>query len=224
MKSTYLLLDIGSISLPLLFSFHSRIMFVKQWRAILSAIIITAIPFLVWDIWFTRIGAWAFNPKFTLGKDLLGLPLEEVLFFFCIPYTNLFIYAIVQRYLPVRTCHRSVRALFGVIALGWIGIGLFSSGIYSTVVGLLGGFSIFIAIANMKHFGSFVRAYLIHLVPFFIVNGLLTGLPVVTYSRQAILNIRLGTIPVEDTLYSWILFQITVMLYEYLKDGFNTRR
>lgn len=199
-------------------------MFVRQWRAALSAILITAIPFLLWDIGFTCLGAWTFNPGFTFGTDLLGLPLEEVLFFFCIPYANLFIYAVVQQYLPVRTHLRPIRALFGAIALGWIGIGLFASGLYSTVIGLLGGLLILIAIAKMKHFESFVLAYLIHLVPFIIVNGLLTSLPVVTYSSQAILNIRLGTIPVEDLLYSWILFQIIVMLYEYLKDGLQARR
>ncbi|UCH09250.1 MAG: lycopene cyclase domain-containing protein [Fidelibacterota bacterium] len=224
MNATYLLLDLGSLSLPLLFSFHPKIRFARQWRAAFAAIAITAVPFLLWDVWFTRLGAWAFNPRFNLGWDLLGLPLEEILFFVCIPYANLFLYAVLRRYWPARTQRRSVRLLFVLLALGWIIIGLFTSGIYSIVIGLLGGASILLAVAKMKQFETFVRAYLIHLIPFFIVNGLLTALPVVTYSSQAILNVRLGSIPVEDLLYSWILFQLTVMLYEYFRDNVQVFR
>ena len=65
--------------------------------------------------------------------------------------------------------------------------------------------------------GYFWMAYLLHLVPFFIVNGILTGAattePVVWYNDSENLGIRLYTIPLEDTVYALtcLLIPVTVM-------------
>lgn len=65
--------------------------------------------------------------------------------------------------------------------------------------------------------GKFYRSYLICLIPFFIVNGILTALPVVTYNNQENLGIRLGTIPVEDTMYMLLLLVMNTILFEFFK-------
>ena len=59
--SLYMIIDLASISIPLLFSFHPRIQFVKEWKYALPAIILAAIPYLIWDEWFTADGIWGFN-------------------------------------------------------------------------------------------------------------------------------------------------------------------
>ena len=69
--------------------------------------------------------------------------------------------------------------------------------------------------------GKFYRFYLWHLIPFFIVNGILTGTgidgEVVWYNNAENLGIRLGTIPIEDSLYSLSLMLMNISIFEWLK-------
>lgn len=58
-------------------------------------------------------------------------------------------------------------------------------------------------------YGDFALSYIVCLIPFFIVNGILTGSitddPIVWYSEQHIIGWRLGTIPFEDLFYNYDL-------------------
>ena len=65
-----------------------------------------------------------------------------------------------------------------------------------------------------------LTTYAVLLIPFFIVNGILTGTgldePVVWYNDEENLGIRLLTIPIEDIVYGFELFLLTVFFYEKL--------
>jgi lycopene cyclase domain-containing protein len=69
--------------------------------------------------------------------------------------------------------------------------------------------------------GRFYLMYFVTLVPFFIVNGLLTGsfIPgeVVFYDNSQNLGIRIGTIPVEDMVYGLLMLLMNVTWFEFLK-------
>ena len=71
--------------------------------------------------------------------------------------------------------------------------------------------------------GKFYRAYLVSLIPFFIVNGILTSLPVVMYNDSENLGIRIFTIPIEDTMYSLLLLLMNIVLFEYFKNEKSPR-
>jgi lycopene cyclase domain-containing protein len=58
---------------------------------------------------------------------------------------------------------------------------------------------------------------------FFVVNGILTALPVVIYASHAITGLRLVTIPIEDAGYMFSLVTSTISTYERLSRG-KTRR
>ena len=65
--------------------------------------------------------------------------------------------------------------------------------------------------------GRFYAAYLVHLIPFLLVNGVLTALPIVWYNNDQNLSLRIGTIPIEDTMYSMLLLLLNITIYEWLK-------
>jgi lycopene cyclase domain-containing protein len=67
----------------------------------------------------------------------------------------------------------------------------------------------------------FYFSYAFVLIPFFIVNGILTGSfiegEVVWYNDAENLGIRIGTIPVEDIFYGMLLLVMNVSIFEWLQ-------
>ena len=72
-------------------------------------------------------------------------------------------------------------------------------------------------IYKSQNLGRFFLAYFISLIPFLICNGLLTALPVVIYNNNENMNLRLFTIPLEDTLYGLSLMLIPILIMDYFK-------
>lgn len=56
------------------------------------SILVVGSIFIIWDVYFTKRGVWDFNRKYLIGLDIFGLPIEEILFFVCIPYACIFTY------------------------------------------------------------------------------------------------------------------------------------
>ena len=56
------------------------------------------------------------------------------------------------------------------------------------------------------------------LIPFLIVNGFLTAIPVVLYNDAENLNLRIYTIPFEDIFYGMLLVLMNIVIYEKLKN------
>lgn len=98
MAYTYALILFFTIIICFIASFDKRIQFNLQFGSFLKAAILVAIPFIAWDIWFTAHGVWWFNTDYTLGISLFGLPLEEILFFICIPFSCIFTYYTIDKY------------------------------------------------------------------------------------------------------------------------------
>jgi hypothetical protein len=65
-------------------------------------------------------------------------------------------------------------------------------------------------------------AYLLCLIPFFIVNGILTGAttpePIVWYSEAHIIGLRMISIPFEDLYYNYALLLPLTWIYISLKN------
>jgi len=64
----------------------------------------------------------------------------------------------------------------------------------------------------------FYMAYVVSLLPFYIVNGILTAVPIVLYNNAENVGKRVGTIPVEDHFYSMALLVMNVGLFDYFKN------
>ena len=218
--STYLLILLFSISIPFLFSFHPKIKFYKNWISFLISTICIAPIFIVWDIMFTKQGIWGFNHIHTGSLKLYNLPIEECLFFLIIPYCCIFTHETLQKVFNKNNLFNTKRlALLGIFFL-LLSL-LFFDQPYTLSV-LTGNAALLITLYLLKLDSSkIILSYFVLLIPFFIVNGLLTGSlveeEVVWYNTKAIWNIRIGTIPLEDSLYFLLMFVSQTHIYDYLK-------
>jgi lycopene cyclase domain-containing protein len=223
MKSLYLLVNLGAFIVPFLFSFHPKLAFYKKWRYVFPAIALSALPFLLWDASFTEIGVWGFNERYVSGIKIYNLPLEEVLFFICIPYSCLFTYhcltILVRK--DVFKCYKDIITTVLLILLVAAGL-IFFNRLYSsfTFIGLAMMLMLVKFYIKPPWLSRFYFSYLILLLPFSIVNGILTGTgldaPVVWYNNSENLGFRLMTIPLEDIFYGMFLILLNTLTYEYL--------
>lgn len=199
--------------------------FIKNWKIVFVAIFITAIPFLIWDVIFTKIGVWGFNPDYYLGFRILSLPIEEILFFFCIPYASIFThYAIFHFYPKLKLPSDVVLVFTCILLLGAINLIIFNySKLYTRVnffvFGLLLIYSLY---TKNNYLAKFYISFIVILIPFFLVNGILTGSfiqnEVVWYNNSENLGTRLGTVPVEDVAYAFSMLYLSVILIEHFKS------
>jgi lycopene cyclase domain-containing protein len=70
-------------------------------------------------------------------------------------------------------------------------------------------------------FSGFLAMYLLSMVPFIIVNGLLTSIPVVWYNNFENLGIRVWTVPVDDFIYLLGLLLPAIHIYQVLLRRFG---
>lgn len=174
-------------------------------------------------------GVWGFNTQYTLGINILHLPIEEWLFFFTIPFACVFIYEAVGFYFPRLSTSRLLRLMTLVAASFVLGISIANQEKAYTFWNLLfcAMLLIYTAYKNPPWLGQFWLSYLFHLIPFFLVNGILTGSfiedQVVWYNNAENLGMRIGTIPVEDALYSLLLLLLNIFFFEWFKKRGLTR-
>ena len=220
----YLWIDFLTILFPFAFSFLPVNPVYKKWKAIIPAVLIPGFLFLIWDITFTFWGVWGFNPHYVIGIYFLGLPIEEVLWFICIPYACLFSYEAVNFYLKRDVIGDKQKVISLILVIGLILIGVVNyERIYTGVTFLcMASFLVWVQWLWKPIFlGRFYLAYVFILFPFFLVNGILTGTgiekPVVWYNDAENLGIRLGTIPLEDTFYGMLLILMNISLFEHLQ-------
>lgn len=224
---TYLWINFFTIIIPFLWSFENKIQFYKKWKALFPALIGTALFFIVWDMLFTYWGIWGFNDRYLSGLEIINLPLGEWLFFITIPYACVFTYEALK-YLVRKDYFGSYQRIITWILIIFLGaVALFNMDRTYTSTTFL-----FLTIFLLMHIfwfkstylGRFYFSYIILLIPFFIVNGILTGSwieeEVVWYNNNENLGIRLGTIPVEDIFYGMLLILINVTIFEKLQERF----
>ncbi len=185
--------------------------------------VIPALLYIAWDIWFTSMGVWRFNDDYITGIKLYNLPLEEVLFFIVVPYCCLFIYECIRCYFPAMHNHRHWNIVMQVMGvLLFLFSFLYFGRAYTFYTFLFCGLFIFFLYWKRKafkyfHAKAFLISYAVILIPFLIVNGFLTAIPVVIYNDTENLGLRIYTIPAEDVFYGMLLIMMNVAIFEMLK-------
>jgi lycopene cyclase domain-containing protein len=183
---------------------------------------------MVWDIYFTQIGIWGFNPKYLTGIYFFNIPIEEVLFFICIPFACVFTYHCLNLFFKIHWTVKKETIFIHLVSPILFIVGIyFHSKLYTsyTFISLSILLIVFKYFAKIKWLPKLIMIYPILLIPFFIVNGMLTGTgleqPVVWYNNNQNLAIRMLTIPIEDVFYGFELILLNIFLYEHFKNEFS---
>jgi len=230
-NSLYLWLNIGSISIPLLYSFHPRLQLHKRFKWLFLSLILTMGIFIPWDVIFTVNGIWGFNQDYFLGVKIFSLPLEEWLFFICIPFACVFTHYALLLYVPkMKLGENSSKTIAVGLMLILALLLIFNYDKWYTLV----NFSLAIPLTfvvlkyNPKLLQHFYLTFLVILIPFFIVNGILTGSwienQVVWYNNAENLGFRMGTIPVEDSIYAYTMILLNLFLFEFFSKKNKTTK
>ncbi len=217
---TYLIIDLLTLAGPLLLSFDKKVAFYKSWSSLIPAIGCMMLVFIPWDIWFTHQGYWGFNQEHLAGVWMMGLPLEEWLFFVVVPYACVFVYACVKAYFPAlrqRKMNPLPLLILSVVLI--ITSAMFWYQWYTlTACAGAGILLLWSGCKQMNYLSAFLVAYLICLIPFILVNGVLTGTglhePVVWYDSEQHVGYHFFSIPVNDFIYNFLMLLLTVIIYE----------
>jgi lycopene cyclase domain-containing protein len=219
-KFTYLLINFFTILFPLALSFDKKVHFYKSWKFIWPGLLITGLLFLCWDVLFTLDGVWSFNPNYITGITFLKLPVEEILFFLTVPFACIFIYACLNYYVKWNMDMRLTRIISNLLIISSILILIFYhhrlyTRVTFTLLALL--VIIFQFIYKVRWLNRFYMAFAVVLIPFYIINGILTAIPIVLYNNLQNMGLRLGTIPVEDHFYCMALLLMNIGFFEYFR-------
>jgi len=227
-KYTYLLINFFTIIICFVYSFDKRIKFNRQFLPFIKASVIVAIPFILWDVWFTKIGVWWFNNTYTIGVRILGLPIEEWLFFICIPFSCVFTYFCLTKFFNFNWANGFNNIIAFITIIVCVVIGLLNiDKTYTFVTALITSLSMiyFHLIARVQWIGQASLVFLILMLGFFPVNGILTGTgleqPIVNYNPKQFLNIRMGTIPIEDAVYGYTQFLWNIFFFTKFKINYS---
>lgn len=221
----YFILDLASLSIPFLFSFHPKLQFYKLWKYFFPATLLMMAFFVTWDVIFTHNGFWGFNDAYLSGIRLGNLPIEEWLFFICIPYACLFTVYSFKNLLPkFKLSEKATSIIYFSLQTILILVLLYNYNRWYTAVNF--GYAVILLawIFNNERdlLKEFLPVFAILLIPFFIVNGFLTGSwideQVVWYNDAENLGVRIGTVPIEDSIYALTMLLTVFLLMEKLKS------
>lgn len=220
---TYILILFFSALVPVIFTFEKNFKFYKKFTPLLISISIGATIFIIWDLFFTEAGIWGFNENYLIGIKVYNLPIEEILFFFVIPYCCIFLHEAFYYHFsfdPFKNFSKFI-SIFMILITSSIALSnLDKSYTFSAMIALAIAISFAEFLFKNKELSRFYFVFLIVIIPFAIDNGILTGSfiaePVVWYNDNENLGIRLGTIPFEDFFYGMSLVLLDFCIFKKL--------
>lgn len=209
-----------------LLSFDRKVHYYKSWLDLFPSILIMGAFFVVWDVYKTLAGVWGFNGYYTTGLNIVYLPWEELLFFVTVPFASIFIYECLNAYFPGDPLARWDKPITLGLIIGCFILGLLyiSKAYSSTTFILTGGFMLYhwYYVPNTYR-TRFYRAFLVILIPFLLVDGVLTGgftkEPIVLYNPEEYMGIRILSVPFEDAVYGFLLLFGVCYWLEWLRKS-----
>ncbi len=230
----YILVNLGCIFVPLIFSFHPRLQFYRHFKAFGIGTLIMMAVFIPWDIYFTSKDIWGFNPKYISGIYLFNLPIEEWLFFICIPFACTYTWhcmKVLAEKVPLQKFFHASAWIAAIVCL--LTAAAFAGRWYTFTAHLVCGLFLLYHLIFLKsgYLSRFMFVFTLLLVPFIITNGILTGIQfwiydllnlqpeevgekIVWYNNAHNLGIRIFSMPIDDISYGLAMLLLVVTVYE----------
>ena len=219
---TYLFLLLIYLVIPVILGFQKNVRFVFRLRYFVPAALFSALIFLMLEWRFISSSIWTFNGDYLTGLSLLKIPVEEWLSLFIIAFSSAYIY----EWLKIRFKDFEKPNLF--LAISLVLFVVYAVLAYVFRRNLFSFFTFFLTAIYLgytvfrnrykKHFTKFYLAWLITLLPFFIVSFISNLLPVVIYNAAHIIQVNVLGIPVERFVYLYLLLLINFTIYEFISD------
>ena len=150
--------------------------------------------------------------------------LLRMLFFICIPYSSLFIHFYKEALTPqlklsaVVTKFAAYALIFFLLTTSFLNLDNYYTASALSLAAILIGIS-YLRLPELL--GSFLVSYIFILIPFFIINGILTGSfilnEIVWYNDSHNLGLRIGTIPFEDIFYGFSLLFLPLYIDQEIR-------
>lgn len=184
-----------------------------EWVRLAQVFLLVSVPFVLLDSISHSRGWWTYSPSYITGVHFLGLPLEEIAFFFVVPFACLYVYHALAVLRPDAGGQWSLGW-----ALRWVVLG---AAVVLAVIEprerTLFDLVLFLTIGFMmlrRPFSRIEVTWLMIVVGLFlIVNTVLTALPIVIYDITYGSRLRIGTIPFEDALYNFSLLLLCLAVW-----------
>ena len=211
-----------ALVIPLIFSFNKKVQFFSNLKYLLPSVIFPGAIFILWDIRFTQLDIWRFNPDFVSNLTIFNLPVGEWLFFVAVPWFSMLIYETLK--IKINRFEQPnfflalslvLLILFGLLA--WFSREKIFTFFTFFLLTIYFGYTIF-RNRFKTYYTKFYLAYFISLIPFLIIRVIQTELPVVIYNSAQIIGPRIINVPVENLGYFFLLFLMNVTIYEYLRE------
>jgi lycopene cyclase domain-containing protein len=219
----YLLVMVFAVAFPVLLSFDKKVNFQQYFVPFIKSASIVALFFILGDILYTYLYVWGFNAAYHLPFTIAGLPLEEIAFFFFVPYACVFIYEVLKAHVTLKPV-TSIHTFLPLVIVLFAGMSvLFSNKLYTTASFTFTALILtYIRFKHSPYLHYLLLAFLVSIIPFVLVNGFLTGMftsePIVWYDNLENLGLRIFTIPIEDLSYSFNLIALNIIGFEYFKN------
>ena len=188
----------------------------RKYYRLLVIFLIISVPFILWDVWAARQGHWLFNDNYTLPYRFLGLPIEEILFFITVPYAMIYVWDVFKKHYKDSN---SIFTHYGLLYVAILAVCALLAIIYweqgyTRSVALAGAFtSVILLCTSLAYTKIFILFQGAHLVLFFVSNTVLTAMPIISYGPHSIIGTRIGSIPIEDFIFSFSLVSLSIIVY-----------
>lgn len=190
----------------------------RRIKRLVAGSLLVSLPFILWDIWAVRAGHWSFNERYVVGPYLFGVPVEELLFFFTVPFACMYVWGVVRKHdkSPQKMSLTTMRGVFVAVTLLAALLLLLYWGNGYTRSALIAFFITLLLlvwrrdIVSLRQFWVF-QACILGL--FLVANTVLTALPIITYGADSFIGFRIGTIPVEDFFFNFALLNAWLIAY-----------